>query len=49
MHNKFAKQLAPEQEHRRRLYLLNTDPLHSHQVFNVPQYLPKAIHGYNSF
>jgi hypothetical protein len=49
MRNKFAKQLPPEQERKRRLYLLDTDPLHSLQVFNVPQYLPKDIHGYNTF
>ncbi len=47
--NKFAKQLPTESEQRRRLYLLDTDPLHSLQVFNMPQYLPKEIHCYKSF
>jgi hypothetical protein len=46
--NRFAAKLSPYQERRRRLYLLDTEPRHSLQVFGVPQYLPSQIHGYNS-
>jgi hypothetical protein len=46
--NRFASRLPSDQERKRRLYLLDSDPLHSLQVFGVPQYLPKTIYGYNS-
>ena len=46
--NRFASKLPSDQERKRRLYLLDSDPLHSLQVFGVPQYLPKTIYGYNS-
>ncbi len=48
--NRFASKLPAEQERKRRLqvYLLDSDPLHSLQVFGVPQYLPRNIYGYNS-
>jgi hypothetical protein len=46
--NRFAPSLPPEQERKRRLYLLDSHPVHTLQVFGVPQYLPKEIHGFNS-
>jgi hypothetical protein len=46
--NRFANNLAPDQERKRRLYLLDSEPRHSLQIFGVPQYLPRQIHGYNS-
>jgi hypothetical protein len=46
--NRFANKLSPEQERSRRLYLLDSQPLHSLQIFGVPQYLPSNIYGYNS-
>ncbi len=46
--NRFASKLSPEQERSRRLYLLDSQQLHSLQVFGVPQYLPSNIYGYNS-
>jgi len=46
--NRFAPGLPPEQERKRRLYLLDSHPVHALQVFGVPQYLPKEIHGFNS-
>jgi hypothetical protein len=46
--NRFANKLAQDQERKRRLYLLDSDPLHSLQIFGVPQYLPRQIHGYNA-
>ncbi len=47
-HNCFATKLTPDQERRRQLYLLDSQPLHSLQVFGVPQYLPSNIYSYNS-
>ncbi len=46
--NRFANKLPAEQERKLSLYLLDSDPLHSLQVFGVPQYLPCNIYGYNS-
>jgi hypothetical protein len=46
--NRFASKLSPDQERKRSLYLLDSTPLHSLQVFGVPQYLPRNIYGYNS-
>ncbi len=43
--NRFASKLPSDQERKRRLYLLDSDPLHSLQVFGVLQYLPKTIYG----
>jgi hypothetical protein len=48
MSNKFAKQLPAADERKHRLYLLDTDPVHTLQIFCVPQYLPSNIYGYNS-
>ena len=46
--NRFATGLPSADERKRRLYLLDTNPTHTLQVFGVPQYLPKQIHSYNS-
>jgi hypothetical protein len=50
MHNKFAKQwqLPSVDKQKHRLNLMDTDPVHTLQIFAVQQYLLKDIFGYNS-
>ncbi len=46
--NRFAPALPSAEERKRRLYLLDSNPVHTLQIFGVPQYLPKDIHGFDS-
>jgi hypothetical protein len=48
MHNWFAPALPSEEERKRQLYLLDSQPPHALQVFGVQQYLPRLIDGFNS-